>query len=138
MRKMMKLDRCSHRYLIEPLSKTRHIKFSLMKRFINFTHKIVESPKTPLKTLYNCVKNDCRSVTGNNLRNIMLQLKLDTIKSITTKELMNMKYHETQNNEEKCRINMVDEIIMVKRGLLQLKHFSKTETDELLRCVSTT
>ena len=49
MRKMMKLDRCSHRYLIEPLSKTRHIKFSLMKRFINVTHKIVESPKKTVK-----------------------------------------------------------------------------------------
>ena len=49
MRKMMKLDRCSHRYLIEPLSKTRHIKFSLMKRFINFTNKIVESPKQSLR-----------------------------------------------------------------------------------------
>ena len=51
MRKMMKLNRCSHRFLIEPLSQTRHIKFSLMKRFINFMHKILNSTKTFLKSL---------------------------------------------------------------------------------------
>ena len=84
------------------------------------------------------MKNDCRSITGNNLRNIMLQLKVDTIKSITTKAIMNMKYHEALNNEDKCRINMVNEIIMVKRGMLKLNNFSNTEIDELLRCVSTT
>ena len=75
MRKMMKLNCCSHRFLIETLSQTRHIKFSLMKRFINFTHKILNSTKTSLKILYNCIKKDCRSITGNNLRNIMLQQK---------------------------------------------------------------
>ena len=46
LRKMMKLNRFSHRFLIEPLSQTRHVKFSLLKRFINFTHKILNSTKT--------------------------------------------------------------------------------------------
>ena len=56
MRNMMKLNRCSHRFLIEPLSKTGHIKFSLMKRFIDFIHKILNSSKCSLNTLYSCVK----------------------------------------------------------------------------------
>ena len=37
MRKMLNLNRCTHRYFIEPLSGTKHIKFLLIKRFINFT-----------------------------------------------------------------------------------------------------
>ena len=114
MRKMMKLNRCSHKYLIEPLSQTRHIKFSLMKRFINFTHNILNFSKTFLKALHSCVRKDCRSITGNNLRNIMLQLNVDNIESITMKSIMKMKYQEACNREEECRINMVEEIIKVK------------------------
>ena len=138
MRKMMKLNRCSHRFLIEPLSQTRHIKFSLMKRFINFTHKILNSTKTSLKTLYNCIKKDCRSITGNTLRNIMLQQNVNNIESISMKAIMDMEYHKAGNPEEECRINMVEEMIKVKRGKLQLENFNNTEIDQLLDCLCTT
>ena len=138
MRKRMKLNRCSHRFLIEPLSQTRHIKFSLMKRFINFTHKILNSTKTSLKSLYNCIKKDCRSITGNNLRNIMLQQNVSNIESISMKAIMDMKYHKAGNPEEECRINMVEEMIEVKRGKLQLENFNNTEIDQLLDCLCTT
>ena len=115
LRKKMKLNRCSHKFLIKPLSQTRHIKFSLMKRF-NFTHKILNSTKTSLKILYNCIKKDCRSITGSNLRNIMLQQNVNNIESISMKAIMDMKYHKAGNPEEECRINMVEEMIEVKRG----------------------
>ena len=137
MRKMMKLNRCSHRFLIEPLLQTRHIKFSLMKHFINFTHKILNSTKTSLKTLYKCIKKDWRSITGNNLRNIMLQQNVNNIESISMKAIMDMKYHKAGNTEEESRINMVEEMIEVKRGKLQLEHFSNTEIDQLQDCLRT-
>ena len=63
-----------HRYFIEALSETRNIKLALIKRFIRFTQNITNSTKTPMKTLYNCIRKDCNSITGNNLRRIMLLL----------------------------------------------------------------
>ena len=51
---------------------------------------------------------------------------------------MDMKYHKAGNPEEECRINMVEEMIKVKRGKLQLENFNNTEIDQLLDCLCTT
>ena len=76
---------------------------------------------------------ECRSITGNNLRNSMLQLNVDNIEFITIESIMKMKYYE----EEECQINMVEEIIKVKRRKLQQENFSNTEIDQLLDCLCT-
>ena len=68
----------------------------------------------------------------------MLQLNVDNIESIAVKAIMMMKYHEAGNTEEECRRNMVEGIIKVKRGKLQLENFSNTEIDQLVDCLCTT
>ena len=68
----------------------------------------------------------------------MVQLNVDNIESITVKAIMKMKYHEASNPEEECPINIVEEIVKVKRGILQLDNFSNTEIDQLLDCLCTT
>ena len=65
----------------------------------------IENTKT-LKTMYNCIKKDWRSTTGNNLRNIMLQQNVNNIESISMKAIINMKYHKAGNPEEESRISM--------------------------------
>ena len=138
MRKMLNLNRCTHRYFIEPLSGTKHIKFSLIQRFINFTQKIYSSIKTPLKTLYKSIRNDCRSITGKNLRNIMLLLEVNNIDSINRNSMQKIKYHEASDNEKRCRINMVKELIEVKRRKLHVANFNTGEVDEILDYLCTT
>ena len=94
-KKMFKLHHSTYRYFIEPLSEMQHIKLALIKRFIKFTQNITNSTKTPMKTLYNCIRKYCNSITGNNLRRIMLLLGVDNIDHIK------MKYYEATNDEEK-------------------------------------
>ena len=121
-----------------PLSETRHIKLALIKRFIKFTQKIANSTKTPMKTLYNCIRKDCKSTTGNNLRRIMLLVDVDNIDYISTNMLEKMKYHETTNDEEKLRIGMVKELIEVKHKRFHLENFSVIEIDQMLEYLCTT
>ena len=135
---MLQLHHSTHRYFIEPLSETRHIKLALIKRFIKFTQKIANSTKTPMKTLYNCIRKDCKSTTGNNLRRIMLLLDVDNIDYISTKMLEKMKYHETSNDEEKLRIGMVKELIEVKHKRFHLENYSVIEIDQMLEYLCTT
>ena len=68
----------------------------------------------------------------------MLQQNVNNIESISMKSIMDMKYPKAGNPEEECRINMVEEMIEVKRGKLQLENFNSTEIDQLLDCVCTT
>ena len=70
-RNMFRLDRTTHRYLIEPVSRTPHIKISLLKRFMNFTNKLMCSRKTVAKNLFKIIRHDCRRTTGRNLRKII-------------------------------------------------------------------
>ena len=97
MRKMLKLDRCTHKYFIEPLSGTQHIKWSLNKRFVNFTCKISSSTKIPMKILFDTIKRDCRSTTGKNLRHVMFLLKVDDIKQLKPSGFKFMKYHHASD-----------------------------------------
>ena len=69
---MFALPEETHKYLTEPISKTRHIKISLMKRYIRFSKMLATSEKKAVWNLYNNVRKDCQSNTGYNLRKIKL------------------------------------------------------------------
>ena len=60
---MLNLPRTTHRYFIEPLSKTLHITKSLKKRYINFISKVRTSRKDVLRRVLREIENDCRSTT---------------------------------------------------------------------------
>ena len=68
---MLGNPRNSHRYFIEPLSETKHITFSLFKRYIKFIDSIESSSKSVLRKMLFIVRRDCRSNTGQNLRKLM-------------------------------------------------------------------
>ena len=78
-RKMLNIPRETHRFFIEPLSENKHIKSVLIKGFLSFTEQIRKSSKKLPKKLYDLIKNDVSSVTGSNLRNIMLLVQKTNI-----------------------------------------------------------
>ena len=58
----------------------------LVKRYLSFIEKIKKSGKTCLKQLLDLVKKDVRTVTGHNLRSIMLlarQNRIDDLDATT-------------------------------------------------------
>ena len=64
----------THRYFLEPLAGIQHLKFTLRSRFLGFITQIEKSHKILPKILLQMqiIKRDCRSITGSNLRNILL------------------------------------------------------------------
>ena len=69
---MLSLPRKTHRYLIEPLTETKHIIKSLWYRFLKFVDNIANGTKNVLRKMLDIVKFDTRSVTGRNLRHMRL------------------------------------------------------------------
>ena len=63
-------------------SKTRHIKLSLMRRYIRFANVLLTSEKKAARNLFNCVRKDCQSITRYNLRKIMLH-NADLVDDVT-------------------------------------------------------
>ena len=69
---MAKLPYQTHRYMIEPISGTRHMKLKVLKNYMTFIKQVRKSPKHVLRQLYSLASSDARTVTGQNLRNILL------------------------------------------------------------------
>ena len=135
-RKMLSLHRQTHRYLIEPISGIKHVKFSLLKRFLKFTTALSVSSKHPVKVLFDVVNCDCSSSTGSNLRRIMRLTGKDNINDIRLKDLDNLEFCTTKD-EEKWRIKIIKELIDIRNKKVKLDNFDSDEISNMLNHICT-
>ena len=133
---MFNLPLNTHRYFIQPLSNKVHIKNILMKRFMRFLSQIKFSQKKVPGFLLNIIKNDVRSTTGFNLRNIMLLFDKNKIEEIEENDINNYIYAPVQSDDE-WKIQLVNELINVKYEELVLDNLSKEEVDEIIEFLCT-
>ena len=135
-RLMLGLPRETHRYLIEPLTEKRHIKFDLISRFLNFNNKIKNSKKETLIYIYKKVHRDVRSITGQNLNNIKLLCGYDDIDDFKPNSCDDLLFHKVPPGED-WRINLIREIIDVKYDERNIENLDAEEIDEILEFVCT-
>ena len=107
---MYNLPLQTHRYFIEPISDVKHLKFVLIERFLGFIDQINKSRKAIPKHVLNYVKHDVKSVTGSNLRNILLLTDKDTVEEINSIDIKKLKYHQV-TKENDWKIELLREII---------------------------
>ena len=89
-----------------------------------------------MKNLFEIVKDDTQSVTGNNLRKIMILLNkntIDELKPTDSSEIEFMPIPET----ELWKLDMVREITDVKFGVKALDDFPHDELQMLLEHICT-
>ena len=115
---MADLPYATHRYLIEPLSGQQHMTKTLMRNFLNFTARIQNSPKSVFRQLYNITKNDVRTTTGSNLRNILLLTDLSSVDDLLPNIVDQIGYKEISNNDL-WRVSIIKEAIDMKHGVLK-------------------
>ena len=126
----------THRSLIEPVSGTKHLKFVLIQRFMSFLNQIEKSSKYAPKQLLQNIKRDTRSVTGSNIRNILLHTEKDSIEEVTASEIDKLKYHEL-NKEENWKVDVILELTDVKFKQATIEGFTDDEIGEILDFVCT-
>ena len=129
-RNMFGLSVKTHRYLIEPISGT-HIKSILMKRFLTFLLKIRKGNKVRVKHLLETIQNDCRSVTGNNLRQIMLLTNKTKISFLSPSDTDNIRYYQIPKEEE-WRIGCILDIVDTLNRDATLTGFEEDELKKML------
>ena len=131
---MMQLPRETHRYFLEPLSRTTHIIKSLKNRFINFVVNLKNSQKEVLRCTLREIQNDCRSITGRNLRKLRLK---DGVSLISRANRDGHPYNDIPKGEE-WKIRLVEEMINVKSGLLHVNQLTSDEMDVISKYVCCT
>ena len=130
-RVMHRLDRQTHKYLIEPISETKHIMFHLHKRFINFMRKIKSSKKLALRCLLHSLQDDCQSTTGRNIRFLLQKYHLGEINELDAKTVNNREYVKIPKEEE-WRIHVIRELIDVRQGTKSIPGLVYNEIKDIL------
>jgi hypothetical protein len=130
---MLCLPWATHRYLVEPLTGTPHVSRLLISRYLSFVNKLESSQKSPLKTLLDIAKKDVRSITGSNLRRIML---LSGRKSVEDLKNVDVPYHVVPDDEV-WRVGFVKELIDIKCGSLVVPGMLQTELEDIMSYLCT-
>ena len=131
MRLMLDVPRETHRYLIEPLSRTTHIKTVLIKRFLSFLEQIRNSSRSTSKFLLDSILLDARSTTGSNLRNILLLTDKPDVRKLVPNDAYQVKYHPIISQEE-WRLPFIHEIIEAKNDQINIQNIGNDDLDEML------
>ena len=117
---MLSLPRNAHRYFLEPLSETRHIKFSLCKRFLKFIESISKSEKSCLKKMLRYVMYDCRTNTGRNLRQMIHMVKKSSLDDLRPNDFDNLIYKTIPTRDE-WKVEITRELVEIADGGLQVE-----------------
>jgi hypothetical protein len=135
-RRMFNLPRETHCYLIEEISDQDHIQTLLAKRFLNFINSIRKSKKHALRNLLRVIEYDTLSVTGRNLRTILLQTDVQDVRNLKPSDVKK-KYRILPENE-KFRVGFIKEIVDVRNNQLEVEGFDDDEIEAILQhlCVS--
>ena len=133
-RNVYRLDRRTHRCLIEPISKALHLKTSLCSRFLKFALKILDSDKFIVRFLGKLTVEDLRTTFGRNMRNISNACNVSQDKLSPAIVKTHMKYFDAQF-EDKWKISICDELFGVKNNETVLEGLTSEEIEYMFHYV---
>ena len=131
---MFDLPYDTHRYFVQPVSNQPHVRNLLLQRFFGFLSQIEKSPKLLPKALLKVVRNDVRSTTGSNLRNILLLTDKSNVDDLKINDVKTLIYSPVKN-ENLWKIDIVRELIDVKAGQKHVEDFSEEELQNILEYI---
>ena len=117
-RRMFNLPRETHCYLIEAISNQDHARTLLDRRFLSFVQAIRTSKTNVLRSLLRVVECDTQSVSGRNLRSILLRTAVKDFRKLRPDDVK-VKYRDVPRKEE-YRVAFNKEIIDVKNNQLEV------------------
>ena len=124
----------THRNLLPVISKVKPLRLTLAKRFLVFIEKLRNSKKPVLRQMISLVENNVNTVTGRNLRRILLLTNRPTIQHLRPSDLDTVCLH---GEPELWRVLAVKEILDIRDGDLQLPagwHYEEMEAILLAAC----
>ena len=137
-RNILHVDRCTHRYMIEPMSEVMHLKTMLASRFVSFHDSLINSKKFSIRFLARLFESDMRTVYGRNLHEIASLCNVDH-RQLTPKIVKSkLKYREV-SDEDQWRVRMGKELLELRdKETKHLPGFTADEQAEVLHYICTT
>ena len=119
---------------MEPVLGKEHMKLKLIRNYLGFVKALRNSTKYILKVLYKISSRDVRTVTGSNLRNILLLTNEMQVDKLRPTMVDNISYKQIDESQM-WRVPLVLEILDIQHGV---KNLGGEWTDEELKQILTT
>ena len=127
-----KLPWQTHRRLMTPISEKTHMKILIMTRMMGFVKKLEMSKKQVLRQLIRLTMTNTQSVTGRNLRGILLLTPKSRVEDLDEDDVKNIQYHRLDDTEE-WRVVTIKEVLEMQSGERELpEDWSWPELEDLL------
>ena len=117
-RSVFKLPFATHRYLIEPLSGSFHLKTMLISRFHKFYTSLLNNVKPSIQNLLSYQINDVRSDFGSNVHYMLLNCAANDISNFNKNDFP----YRSINNDDIWRVSVIKELMSVKYSSLNLDY----------------
>jgi hypothetical protein len=103
-----------------------------MGRYIGFIENLAKSKKSLLKLIFNSCSSDHSSLTGQNLAYLLLKYGKSSVKELTMdkQSIKTARVYPLQNDEV-WKTNLIEEITLMKIGLLDIDFDLDSMTDIL-------
>ena len=98
-----------------PFSEQQHMSTTVIRHYLKFISNIKKSNKPVLKQLLSIAMADVRTVTGSNLRNILLKTNLSSVDELRPDIAEQITYKEI-NEMDLWRIPIMKELVDMKCG----------------------
>ena len=109
----------------------------MVSRYVAFYRSLISSSKVSVRFLARLIENDRRTVLGRSLYTLCRISNVQTNDFLTQQTVKNMvKYFEIPDSEE-WRIDMMTELLQLRRDSLTIPGFSQEEIQCLLDFVCT-
>ena len=129
-RNIPKIDCCTHRYFLEPLSEAMHLKTMLLSRYVTFCKSLCESNKMPIRFLASICIQDKRTVMGCVMSTIAFSCNTNIVSLTARMVKIKLKY-SIVNEDDKWRVNLAKELLSIRNELTNLPGFTDDEIDHL-------
>ena len=134
MRNIFRLDRRTHRYLIQPVSNCLHLKATLLGRLVQFYNGLLKSNKFTIRFLARLQEHDKRTVLGQTLDYLVREcgLKEGEIRKLTVSLVKKKIIYAKVPEYMTWRANLTKELVDIRDGRMEVSGFERTEIDEML------
>ena len=126
-----KVPNTTHRYLIEEISGSLHLKVMLCSRYAGFARSLLASPKYAVRVMASCCLDDHRTVLGQTMSNIAAECGLPRSGSsllTPAKVKKNLKYFDIPN-QESWRTGLLGELLDSEQ---EVPGFDNEEVDDII------
>ena len=126
-RMVFNLDRCTHRYLIEPISNCLHPKVMLASRYVTFYKSLVNSKKFSVRFLARLQERDNRTVLGRTLEFLLTECDLPSsrLDELSAQLVKRKCSYKRVPDTEAWRIPLLAELIKVRDSQLALENLKR-------------